>query len=186
MAHIQLFDPADIPRFRTLGVVANFQPLWAFADDYITELTLPFLDAERQRFIYPIGSLLRSGAVIAFGSDWSVSSANPLEELEVAVTRMGPNGETKTPYLPDERIDLRDALAAFTLDAAYVNFQDDKTGSIEPGKLADLIVVDRNLFAIPPAQISETKVLLTLFGGKPIFGDWSLSTPALPDGVAGR
>ncbi|HYV20751.1 MAG TPA: amidohydrolase [Verrucomicrobiae bacterium] len=186
MAHIQLFDPTDIPRFRTLGVVANFQPLWAFADDYITELTLPFLDAERQRFIYPIGSLLRSGAVIAFGSDWSVSSANPLEELEVAVTRMGPNGETKTPYLPDERIDLRDALAAFTLDAAYVNFQDDTTGSIETGKLADLIVLDRNLFAIPPAQISETKVLLTLFGGKPIFGDWSLATPALPDGVAGR
>jgi predicted amidohydrolase YtcJ len=186
VAHIQLFDPADIPRFRTLGVVANFQPLWAYADDYITELTLPFLDAERQRWIYPIGSLLRSGAVVAFGSDWSVSSANPLEELEVAVTRMGPNGETKTPYLPDERIDLRDALAAFTLNAAYVNFQEERTGSIEAGKLADLIVLDRNLFAIPPAQISDTKVLLTLFGGKPIFGDWSLTTPALPDGVAGR
>ena len=185
MAHIQLFDPSDIPRFRNLGVVANFQPLWAFADDYITELTLPFLDAERQRWIYPIGSLLRSGAVVAFGSDWSVSSANPLEELEVAVTRMGPNGETKTPYLPDERIDLRDALAAFTLDAAYVNFQEDRTGSIEAGKLADLIVVDRNLFAIPPAQISDTKVLLTLFGGKPIFGDWSLRAPA-PEAGAGR
>jgi len=186
IAHIQLFDPSDIPRFRTLGVVANFQPLWAFADDYITELTLPFLDAERQRWIYPIGSLLKSGAVVAFGSDWSVSSANPLEELEVAVTRMGPNGETKTPYLPDERIDLRDALAAFTLDAAYVNFQDDRTGSIEAGKLADLIVLDRDLFTIPPAQISETKVLLTLLGGKPIFGDWSLATPSLPDGLAGR
>jgi predicted amidohydrolase YtcJ len=186
IAHIQLFDPADIPRFRTLGVVANFQPLWAFADDYITELTLPFLDAERQRWIYPIGSLLRSGAVIAFGSDWSVSSANPLEELEVAVTRMGPNGETKTPYLPDERIDLRDALAAFTLDAAYVNFQEDRTGSIEVGKLADLIVLDRNLFAIPPGQISDTKVLLTLFGGKPIFGDWSLQAPPAPEAKAGR
>ena len=184
MAHIQLFDPADIPRFRTLGVVANFQPLWAFADDYITELTIPFLDAERQRWIYPIGSLLKSGAVIAFGSDWSVSSANPLEELEVAVTRMGPNGETKTPYLPDERIDLRDALAAFTLDAAYVNHQEDRTGSIEVDKLADLIVLDRNLFAIPPAQISDTKVLLTLFGGKPIFGDWSLAAP--PAAAAGR
>ena len=175
IAHIQLFHPDDIPRFRRLGVVANFQPLWAFADDYIRELTLPFLDAERQRWIYPIGSLLRSGAVVAFGSDWSVSSANPLEELEVAVTRMGPNGETKEPYLPEERIDLRDALAAFTLNAAYVNFQEDRTGSIETGKLADLIVLDRNLFEIPPEQISDTKVLLTLFGGKPIFGDWSLS-----------
>ena len=184
MAHIQLFDPADIPRFRTLGVVANFQPLWAFADDYITALTLPFLEPERQRFIYPIGSLLRSGAVVAFGSDWSVSTANPLEELEVAVTRMGPNGETKTPYLPDERIDLRDALAAFILDAAYVNHQEDRTGSVEVGKLADLVVLDRNLFAIPPAQISDTKVVLTLFGGKPIFGDFSLAAP--PAAAAGR
>ena len=112
---------------------------------------------------------------MAFGSDWSVSSANPLEELEVAVTRMGPNGETSEPYLPEERIDLKDALAAFTLNAAYVNFQEDRTGSIEPGKLADLIVLDRNLFTIPPAQISETRVLLTLFGGRPIWGDWSLS-----------
>jgi predicted amidohydrolase YtcJ len=187
IAHIQLFDPSDIPRFRTLGVVANFQPLWAFADDYITTLTIPFLDAERQRWIYPIGSLLRSGAVVAFGSDWSVSSANPLEELEVAVTRMGPNGETKTPYLPDERIDLRDALAAFTLDAAYVNHQDDRTGSIEVGKLADVVVLDRNLFAIPPGQISDTKVVLTLFGGKPIFGDFTLQAPAAPEAAtAGR
>ncbi|HEV8121077.1 MAG TPA: amidohydrolase family protein [Candidatus Polarisedimenticolia bacterium] len=175
IAHIQLFHPDDIPRFRALGVVANFQPLWAFADDYIKDLTLPFLDAERQRWIYPIGSLLKSGAVVAFGSDWSVSSANPLEELEVAVTRMGPNGETKEPYLPEERIDLRDALAAFTLNAAYVNFQEDRTGSIEVGKLADLIVLDRNLFAIPPEQISDARVLLTLFGGRPIWGDFSLS-----------
>jgi predicted amidohydrolase YtcJ len=175
IAHIQLFHPDDIPRFRMLGVVANFQPLWAFADDYIKDLTLPFLGPARQRWIYPIGSLLRSGAVVAFGSDWSVSSANPLEELEVAVTRMGPNGETKEPFLPEERIDLRDALAAFTLNAAYVNFQDDRTGSIEPGKLADLIVLDRNLFAIPPEQISETRVLLTLLGGRPIYGDWSLT-----------
>jgi predicted amidohydrolase YtcJ len=175
IAHIQLFHPDDIPRFRSLGVVANFQPLWAYADEYIEDLTLPFLGPSRQRWIYPIGSLLRSGAVVAFGSDWSVSSANPLEELEVAVTRMGPNGETREPFLPAERIDLKDALAAFTLNAAYVNFQEDRTGSIEPGKLADLIVLDRNLFTIPPEQISETRVLLTLFGGRPIYGDWSLS-----------
>jgi predicted amidohydrolase YtcJ len=175
IAHLELFDPADISRFRTLGVVANFQPLWAFADGYIKDLTLPFLEPERQRFIYPIRSLLASGAVVAFGSDWSVSSANPLEEIEVAVTRMGPAGETRTPFIPEERIDLRDALAAFTLNAAYVNFQDDRTGSIEEGKLADLVVLDHNLFAIPPDQISGARVLLTLLGGKPVFGDWSLS-----------
>jgi hypothetical protein len=177
IAHIELFHPADIPRFRQLGVVANFQPLWAYADGYIVDLTLPFLDEERRRWLYPIASLLRSGAVVAFGSDWSVSSANPLEEIEVAVTRMGWSGQTATPFIPEERIDLRDAIAAFTLNAAYVNFQDDRTGSIETGKLADLIVLDRNLFAIPPDQISEAKVLLTLLGGRPVWGDWTLATP---------
>jgi predicted amidohydrolase YtcJ len=175
IAHIELFHPADIPRFRQLDVIANFQPLWAYADGYITDLTLPFLDPERRRWLYPIASLFRSGAVVAFGSDWSVSSANPLEEIEVAVTRMGWSGQTTTPFIPEERIDLRDAIAAFTINAAYVNFLDDRTGSIESGKLADLIVLDRNLFAIPPDQISESKVLLTLLGGKPVFGNLSLS-----------
>ncbi|HKQ98935.1 MAG TPA: amidohydrolase family protein [Candidatus Polarisedimenticolia bacterium] len=177
LSHIELFHPNDVARFRALGAVANFQPLWAYADGYMTDLTLPMLTPARQRWLYPIESLFRSGAVVAFGSDWSVSSANPLEELEVAVTRMGPDGESKTPFIPEERIDLRDALAAFTLNAAYVNFQETTTGSIEVGKLADLIVLDQNLFTIPPEKISEAKVLLTLLGGKPVFGDWSLSTP---------
>jgi hypothetical protein len=174
ISHLELFHPADIPRFRLLGVVANFQPLWAYADGYIRDLTLPFLEPDRARWLYPIGSLLRSGAVVAFGSDWSVSSANPLEEIEVAVTRMGWSGQTKEPFIPEERIELRDALAAFTINAAYVNFQDDRTGSIETGKLADLIVLDRDLFNLKPDQISEAKVLLTLLGGKPVHGDWSL------------
>ena len=137
----------------------------------MVKLTLPYLEPERARWLYPIGSLLHSGAVLAFGSDWSVSSANPLEELEVAVTRMGEKGQTKEPFLPEERIDLRDALAAFTIGSAYVNFQDDRTGSLEVGKLADLIVLDRNLFAIRPEEISEARVLLTLFGGRPVHGD---------------
>jgi len=185
LSHIELFNPSDVARFRALGVVANFQPLWAYADPYITDLTLPFLSPARQRWLYPIASLFKSGAVVAFGSDWSVSSANPLEELEVAVTRMGPDGETKTPFIPEERIDLRDALAAFTLNAAYVNFQEESTGSIEVGKLADLIVLDQNLFTIPPEKISEAKVLLTLLGGKPVFGNWDLSPPADDAGASG-
>ncbi len=170
ISHIQLFDPADIGRFRELGVVANFQPLWAYADPYITELTIPFLGAERSRWLYPIGSLVKSGAIVAFGSDWSVSSANPFEEMEVAVTRMDPDGGAGSPFLPDERIDLATALAAFTINAAYVNGIDDMTGSLEVGKLADLIVVDRNPFEVPAAEISEIEVLLTLFAGKPVHG----------------
>jgi predicted amidohydrolase YtcJ len=171
ISHIQLFHPDDIPRFRELGVAANFQPLWAYADEYINELTLPILYPGAERWNYPIGSLVRSGAVVAFGSDWSVSSANPLEEMEVAVTRMDPEGGGGEPFIPEERINLRDAIAAFTINAAYVNFQEDSTGSIEPGKLADLIVVDRNLFEIDPTELSDAKVLLTLLGGQPVHGD---------------
>ncbi len=173
ISHIELFDPADIPRFRELGVVANFQPLWAFADEYITDLTLPFLGPERSRWIYPIRSLQDSGAVVAFGSDWNVSSANPFEEMEVAVTRMGPDGETDTPFLPGERIDLASALAAFTINAAYVNGLEDRTGSIEVGKLADLIVVDRNPFEVAPSELSELRVELTLLEGEAVHGGWS-------------
>jgi len=177
ISHLEAFDPSDIPRFRDLGVVANFQPLWAFADDYMVKLTLPFIEPSQARWLYPIGSIYRTGAVVAFGSDWSVSSANPLEELEVAITRMGPHGETKEPFIPEERIDLPVAIAGFTINAAYVNFQDEKTGSIEKGKLADLIVLDHNLFKIKPEAISEAKVLLTLLGGTPVYGDWSLAAP---------
>ena len=171
IAHLELIDPADVPRFRELGVVANFQPLWAFADEYITNLTIPFMGPERSSRLYPIGTMYRSGAVVAFGSDWYVSSANPLEEIQVAVTRMGPDGETHTPFLPGERINLPEALAAFTINAAYVNRLEKQTGSIEVGKLADLVVLDHNLFAIKPTQIGKSRVLVTLFEGKPVHGD---------------
>ena len=171
IAHLEVIQPVDVPRFRQLGVVANFQPLWAFADSYITDLTLPFMGKERAQWIYPIGSLYRSGAVVAFGSDWSVSTPNPMEEMEVAITRMGPLGETSTAFLPNERIDLPQAIAAFTINAAYVNHLEKVTGSVEVGKLADLAILDRNLFEIPASEISDAKVLVTLLEGKPVYGD---------------
>jgi predicted amidohydrolase YtcJ len=171
IAHLQLIDPSDIARFRTLGVSANFQPLWAYADDYITNLTLPFLGTERTGRMYPIGSLYRSGALVAFGSDWSVSSPNPFEEIQVALTRMGAEGETTTPWIPEERIALPEALAAFTINAAYVNRLERDTGSLEVGKFADLIVLDQNLFAVPPAKIGKTQALVTLFGGRAVHGE---------------
>jgi predicted amidohydrolase YtcJ len=171
IAHLQLVHPDDQPRFRKLGVVANFQPLWAYADEYVTELTLPFISKETATWMYPIASMEKSGAVVAFGSDWSVSSCNPFEEMETAITRMGALGETKTAWMPEQRITLPEALAAFTINAAYVNRDDKDTGSLEVGKRANLAVLDRNLFEIPATEISDTKVLLTLFEGKPVHGE---------------
>ncbi|MDX1518139.1 MAG: amidohydrolase family protein [Woeseiaceae bacterium] len=171
ISHLQVIDPADIPRFAELDVVANFQPLWAMADDYVVDLTIPFIGEERARWMYPIKSVIDAGGMVAFGSDWSVSTANPFPQIETAVTRVN-SATHDTPVMnPEQRITLAQALEAFTLHSAFVNHQDDSTGSIAVGKLADVIVLDRDLFRIPPEEISETKVLLTLFGGKPVYGD---------------
>jgi len=171
ISHIQLIHPDDQPRFRKLGVVANFQPLWAYADDYITELTLPFVSRETAKYLYPIASMEKNGAVIAFGSDWSVSSANPFEEMETAITRMDALSEAKAPWMPEERLFLPEALAAFTINAAYTNRDEKNSGSLEVGKRANLAVLDRNLFEIAPTEMSDTKVLVTLFEGNPVHGD---------------
>jgi predicted amidohydrolase YtcJ len=169
IAHLELIHPQDIPRFRELGVIANFQPLWAYADPYITKLTEPFLGAERSRWLYPIGSIVRSGAVVAMGSDWSVSSMNPLEAMQVAVTRRGPDEGEGAPWHGEELIDLQAAIAGYTTSGAYVNFEERQVGSIEVGKAADLIVLDKNLFAIPKTEIHRVKVVMTLLEGKSIF-----------------
>jgi len=171
IAHIQLIDPADIPRFRALGVVANAQPFWAVESGYIRDLTLPFLGPERSRWLYPFASLRRAGAVLAFGSDWTVSTADPLLEMEVAVNRVRPDARHEAPFLPEERLDLPAALAAFTIGSAYVNHLDDETGSIEPGKLADLVVLDRDLFAPDAGPIGDARVLLTLSEGEAVYAD---------------
>ncbi|MEX2496345.1 MAG: amidohydrolase [Woeseia sp.] len=173
ISHLQLIDPQDVPRFRTLGVVANFQPLWAFADSYITDLTVPFIGPERSQRLYPIGSVYRSGGMIAFGSDWSVSTANPFDQMETAITRMGSAGETEEPFLPEQRIDLPVALAAFTINAAWVNTSEKDTGSVEAGKFADLIVLDQNLFDIDPRAISDTRVVMTMIEGQVVHGTLS-------------
>jgi predicted amidohydrolase YtcJ len=169
IAHIELFNPRDVPRFRRLGVIANFQPLWAYADPYITKLTLPALGPERSRWLYPIASLVKSGAVVTCGSDWSVSSMNPLEAIQVAVTRRGPDEAPGAAWIPEEVADLPAMLAGYTINGAYVNFEEKETGSIETGKAADLVVLDRNLFEISPNEIHNTKVLLTLLEGKEVY-----------------
>ncbi|HJS74526.1 MAG TPA: amidohydrolase, partial [Vicinamibacteria bacterium] len=175
IAHIELFDPDDIPRFAKLGVVANFQPLWAFADTYITDLTEPQLGPERSRWLYPIGSLAKSGAILAAGSDWSVSSMNPLDGIQVAVTRRDISAPEGPAWIPEELVDIDTILAAYTRGGAYLQHQENETGSLEVGKSADLLVLEENLFEIPKTEIHGVKVLLTLLEGKEIFRD-----PAFP------
>jgi predicted amidohydrolase YtcJ len=138
------------------------------------DLTIPFLGEPRWRWQYPFGSLVRSGAGLAMGSDWSVSSPDPLEEIHVAVNRVAPpsylygNGSTEV-FLPEERLDLATAIAAFTMGSAYVNHLDDDTGSIEVGKYADLAIVDRDLFAHPVEEIANAQVDATFVGGVAVY-----------------
>ena len=172
ISHIEVFQEKDISRFNELDVVANFQPLWAIEDEYITEHTWPKIGQERSKYLYPIGSVKRAGGKIAFGSDWYVTSVNPLDGIETAVTRLEPNGLTKNPLGVNEEIGLADAIEAYTLNGAYVNFLDKKVGSIEVGKQADLIVLDKNLFEIPPKEINESRVLATIFNGDIVFGSY--------------
>ncbi len=173
IAHLELIDPQDLPRFKALGVVANFQPLWAYADLYITDLTEPALGPERSRWLYPIASVAQTGATIAAGSDWSVSSMNPLDAIQVAITRRALDDSTGPAWHPEELVDLPTIIAAYTINGAFVNHQEKETGSIEVGKLADLIVLDRNLFKIPVHEIHRAKVLLTLLEGREVYRDES-------------
>jgi predicted amidohydrolase YtcJ len=175
IAHLQVIHPDDVPRFRDLGVLANCQPLWASNEPQMTELTLPFLGPERSAWQYPFGSLAASGAQLCFGSDWPVSSPNPMWQMHTAVNRTtapeypfrGP--DTDDPFLPGERIALPAAIAAFTMGSAYVNHDELDAGSVEPGKRADLVVLDRNLFTEPAAEIALAQVDLTLVDGAVVY-----------------
>lgn len=175
IAHLQVIDPADVPRFRQLGVFAVFQPLWAFADRYVTELTWPALGPERSSYMYPLASVARAGGRLAFGSDWSVSSPDPLQGIQVAVTRRATDGRPGEVMQPEERIDLPTALAAYTIGAAAANGLEAETGSIEVGKRADLVVLSDDPFARPPAEIAQVRVLLTLLDGRPAYRDPALA-----------
>ena len=181
IAHIQVIHPDDVPRFAALDVVANAQPVWAVHEGQMDKLTIPFLGPERAGWQYPFQSLLRSGARLAMGSDWSVSTPDPLVEIEVAVTRTVPEsyieqyaGSRRVPFLPEESLSLGEAIRAFTAGSAYVNHLDADTGTIEVGKLADLTVIDRDLFAPDAGPIGGGRVLGTFVGGVAVFEDPAL------------
>ncbi len=165
IAHIELIHPDDIPRFAKLGVAANMQPFWAHADDETRALMVPHVGADRYDARYAFGDLHRTGARLAIGSDWTVTTADPTQLLEVAIRRIFPSQREDPPWRPDQRLDLDTALLAYTTGSAWVSRLETDTGSIEVGKLADLVVLDRNLRDIPDGLIADASVRLTVVGG---------------------
>jgi predicted amidohydrolase YtcJ len=167
LAHLQVVHPDDVPRFSELDLAANIQPLWACHEPQMDELTLPFLGEPRGSWQYPFGDLLRSGTRLAAGSDWPVSSADPLHGIQVAVTRRRTDGDPTAyePLLPDQAIGLSDALRAYTAGSAYVTHDDD-AGVLRPGSRGDVVVLDRDIFSRPVDQIASAGVDLTIVDGR--------------------
>jgi predicted amidohydrolase YtcJ len=173
IAHLQLIDPADFPRFKALAVIANFQLQWAtFDPSYIEKATLPYLGPARSRYLYPARSLLDAGARIVGGSDWGVSTFNAFEAMEHAITRS--LGRGAKALLPEQAVPLTVMVDAYTINAAYALRQEKITGSLEPGKRADFIVLDRDIFTIDPFELHATRVLATYLDGREV---WRRDTP---------
>jgi predicted amidohydrolase YtcJ len=167
LAHIQVIHPDDVPRFGHLGVTATMQALWAANDEQMSELTLPFLSRERACWQYPFGALKRSGALLAAGSDWPVSTPDPLAAIQVAVTRRQPDAEAEA-FLRDQALTQAEAFTAYTAGSAYVNHLDE-TGVVEVGRLADLVVLDRDPLSGEPEAITDAHVVATYVEGECVF-----------------
>jgi predicted amidohydrolase YtcJ len=172
IAHVDVVDPLDVPRFRELGVIANLQPLWARADKEVVERKLPLLGARRASMHFPFGALQRAGAALAMGSDWPVSSADPLWGIYTAVTRTAPPSDPHGvipssyhhPMNPEHRLSLEQAIDAYTAGAAVANGYADSTGKIAVGMDADLILLDRHVIGIE--DIAATRVVSTWVAGR--------------------
>jgi predicted amidohydrolase YtcJ len=171
IAHVQLIHPDDVARFAQLGVAANMQALWACLEDQMVDLTLPVLGPERSTWQYPFGELHRTGASLVMGSDWPVSTPDPLAAIHTAVTRTtyGDTGRAgREPFLPEQALDLTTAFSAYTRGSAWVNHRDD-AGVVEPGAVADLVVLDRDPFAGPPSEIGAARVASTWVAGECVY-----------------
>lgn len=167
--HIETISAQDIPRFGKLGVVASFQPLHAYPDDDTLKIWARNVGPERAQRAWVWRSIESTGGLLAFGSDWPVVTLNPWPGVQNALTRQTTEGDPPNGFVPNERISLEDAIKAYTLGAALAGRREKTEGSIEPGKLADMIVLSQDLFKIPPTEIVKTEVLLTLVGGKVVY-----------------
>ncbi|HSL56508.1 MAG TPA: amidohydrolase [Acidimicrobiales bacterium] len=168
IAHTQLVHPDDLPRFSRLGVIANFEPLWAQLDPTMVDLTLPRLGPVRGEWLYPMGGLARRGTRISFGSDWPVSSVQPLAGLAVAVTRRTPEGVPIDGWLPEERLGLDAALAAYSAGTAFQAFDDDR-GRLTVGSPADAVWLGDDPAHRPPDELADLRVQGTWLDGRATF-----------------
>ncbi|MEV8214039.1 amidohydrolase [Leifsonia sp. NPDC077715] len=168
LAHLQVVHADDVPRFVDVDATANIQALWAAHEKQLDELTLPFLDPELRPRQYPFGDLHRAGARFAAGSDWPVSTPDPLAAIHVAVNRTAP-GSSAPPLGERQGLDLATALTAYTAGSARVNGRDRMTGHLRVGASADLAVLDRDPFLGDPLAIAETRVSTTWVDGEPVF-----------------
>lgn len=169
LAHLQVVDEAEIPRFASADAVANLQALWATHEPQLDELTLPFLRDGAEARHYPFGDLVRAGVKLAAGSDWPVSSADPMDAIHVAVNRTFPGSEGEPLGGAHQRLDLATAMAAYTSGSAYVNHREHDTGWIREGYLANLVVLSPDPFAVPAEEIHRSTVLSTWIEGRPAY-----------------
>ena len=177
--HIETISAQDIPRFGKLNVIASFQPLHAYPDDDTMNVWLKNAGHEREPRAWAWQSIWQSGGHEAFGSDWPVVTLNPWDGVQNAILRQTREGKPAGGWIPDQRLSLEQAIEGYTLGAAYSVHREHEEGSIKPGKLADLVILNQNLFAIDPRKIAETQVLMTIVGGKIVY-----ESPGLPQAKA--
>jgi predicted amidohydrolase YtcJ len=163
--HAQHLTPADIPRFARLGVIASMQPYHAIDDG---RWAARFI-GDRIRTTYAFRSLLDAKARLAFGSDWFVAPPEPLEGIYAAVTRRTIDDKNPGGWVPEQKIAVEEALRAYTVDAAYASFEEQVKGTLAPGRLADIVMLDRNIFEIPPEHIHDVRIAMTVVGGRTVY-----------------
>jgi len=169
--HIETIDAADIPRFASIGVLASMQPLHVYPEPNLDTVWAANIGPERVRRAFAWHALAAAGARLVFGSDWPVVTIDPIPGVRNAVLRQNTEGWPEGGWVPEQRVTLEQTIAAYTINGAFATFEEDVKGSIREGKYADLVVLSRDLFAIPPEEIQTARVLLTIVGGREVYRD---------------
>lgn len=164
--HLQHIDPADIPRLKPLGVIASMQPYHAIDDGRFAE---KYIGYERCKTTYAFKSLMDAGTIVAFGSDWFVAPPTPLEGIYAALTRRTLDDKNPDGWIPEQKISVEQALTAYTINGAYASFEENIKGSLEPGKLADFVILSQDITMIDPVLIRDVKVVRTVVSGKVVY-----------------